>query len=422
MKELNHTAYHMKPSGIRKFFDIVLQMKDAISLGVGEPDFETPWHIREEGIAALENGYTFYTANAGLAELREEVCLYQKRRFGLEYDSESECLITVGGSEGLDIMLRALLNPGDEFLVVEPCFVCYQPCTAMTGAIPVAIATKEENNFKITPEEIREKITPKTKGIIISFPNNPTGAIMTKKELEAIAEVIKEHDLYVISDEIYAELTYSGKHFSIAALPGMKERTIVISGFSKAYAMTGWRLGYTLAPAEITAVAKKIHQYAIMCSPTLSQYAGIEAARNGDADIEKMKEAYNQRRRFLVKSFREMGLSCFEPEGAFYVFPSIQATGLSSEEFALKLLEEQKVAVVPGNAFGDCGEGFIRCSYAYSIDELKLAVARIGKFVQQFNLKPEAVDSTEENKVAAKAVKTRKTVKRKEQKKTKSLK
>ena len=387
MKELNQTALHMKPSGIRKFFDIVLQMKDAISLGVGEPDFETPWHIREEGIAALESGYTFYTANAGLAELREEICNYQKRRFGLEYDPESECLVTVGGSEGLDIMLRTLLNPGDEFLVVEPSFVCYQPCTAMTGAVPVPIATKEENNFKITAAEIREKITPKTKGIILSFPNNPTGAIMTRKELEEVAEVIKEHDLYVISDEIYAELTYAGKHFSIAALPGMKERTIVINGFSKAYAMTGWRLGYTLAPAGITAVAKKIHQYAIMCSPTVSQYAGVEAARNGDADIEKMKEAYNQRRRFLVQSFRKMGLACFEPEGAFYVFPSIQETGLTSEEFALKLLEEQKVAVVPGNAFGDSGEGFIRCSYAYSIDELKIAVQRIGKFVEKYNLK-----------------------------------
>ncbi len=389
MKELNQTALHMKPSGIRKFFDIVLQMKDAISLGVGEPDFETPWHIREEGIAALERGYTFYTANAGLSELRTEICHYQKRRFGLDYQPESECLVTVGGSEGLDIMLRALLNPGDEFLVVEPCFVCYQPCTAMTGAVPVPIATKEENNFKITAPEIRAKITPKTKGIILSFPNNPTGAIMTRQELEEIAAVIKEHDLYVISDEIYAELTYSGRHFSIAALPGMKERTVVINGFSKAYAMTGWRLGYTLAPAEITAVAKKIHQYAIMCSPTVSQYAGVEAARNGDADIEKMKEAYNQRRRFLVQSFREMGLSCFEPEGAFYVFPSIQATGLSSEEFALKLLEEQKVAVVPGNAFGESGEGFIRCSYAYSIDELKLAVQRIGKFVEKYDLKPE---------------------------------
>lgn len=415
MKELNKTAQQMKPSGIRKFFDIVLQMKDAISLGVGEPDFETPWHIREEGIAALENGYTFYTANAGLAELREEICIYQKRRFGLEYNYDTECLITVGGSEGLDIMLRALLNPGDEFLVVEPCFVCYQPCTAMTGAIPVSIATKEENNFKITAAEIREKITPKTKGIIISFPNNPTGAIMTKEELEEIAEVIKEHDLYVISDEIYAELTYTRKHFSIAALPGMKERTIIISGFSKAYAMTGWRLGYTLAPAEITAVAKKIHQYAIMCSPTLSQYAGIEAAKNGDADIEKMKEAYNQRRRFLVKAFRQMGLSCFEPEGAFYLFPSIQATGLTSEEFALKLLEEQKVAVVPGNAFGDCGEGFIRCSYAYSIDELKIAVERIGKFVKQFNLTPITQGLMEEedkaDKPATKVSRTSKTQK-----------
>lgn len=388
MKELNHTAKEMKPSGIRKFFDIVLQMKDAISLGVGEPDFETPWHIREEGIAALENGYTFYTANSGLAELREEICNYQKRRFGLEYNYETECLITVGGSEGLDVMLRTLLNPGDEFLVVEPCFVCYQPCTAMTGAIPVSIATKEENKFKITAQEIREKITPKTKGIIISFPNNPTGAIMTKEELQEIAEVIIEHDLYVISDEIYAELTYSGKHVSIASLPHMKERTIIISGFSKAYAMTGWRLGYTLAPPEITAVARKIHQYAIMCSPTLSQYAGIEAAKNGDGDIEKMKEAYNQRRRFLVHSFRKMGLPCFEPEGAFYIFPSVKETGLSSEEFAMKLLEEQKVAVVPGNAFGDCGEGFVRCSYAYSIDELKIAVERIAEFVKQFNLPP----------------------------------
>lgn len=382
-KELNRVASAIQPSGIRRFFDIVTEMKDAISLGVGEPDFDTPWHIREEGIYSLERGKTFYTSNAGLMELRQEICHYLKRRFGMEYQPETEIVVTVGGSEGIDIILRGLLNPGDEVLIPEPSFVCYKPCTAFAGGRPVPIPLKAENNFKLTAEEIETYVTDKTKAILLSFPNNPTGAIMTKEELEALLPVIQQHDLYVISDEIYAELTYGRQHQSIATLEGMRQRTIVVSGFSKAYAMTGWRIGYVAAPPEITEVIKKIHQYAIMCTPTTSQYAAVAAMRDGDADVLRMREAYNQRRRFLVKAFNDLGLTCFEPEGAFYVFPSIQSTGLTSEEFALALLEDQKVAVVPGTAFGDSGEGFIRCSYAYSLDELKEAVKRIALFLEK---------------------------------------
>lgn len=381
-RELNKAAMNIPPSGIRKFFDIVTTMKDAISLGVGEPDFDTPWHIREEGIYSLEKGRTFYTSNAGLFELREEICNYLDRRFEMKYNHLDECIVTVGGSEGIDLVLRAITNPGDEILIPEPSFVCYKPCTAFAGGVPVPIDLKAENEFRITKEQIEEKITPKTKAIILSYPSNPTGGIMEREHLEEIIEVIIKNDIIVISDEIYAELTYGAKHISIATLPGMRERTIVVSGFSKAYAMTGWRIGYAVAPPMFIDVMKKIHQYAIMCSPTTSQYAALEAAKNGDEDIEDMKKEYNKRRHFMVDAFRKMGLDCFEPKGAFYVFPSIQKTGMSSDEFATKLLEEQKVAVVPGTAFGEQGEGFIRCSYAYSIDELKEAVTRIEKFVK----------------------------------------
>lgn len=380
---LSNIATGLPPSGIRKFFDIVTEMKDAISLGVGEPDFDTPWHIREEGIYSLEKGRTFYTSNTGMIELKIEICNYLKRRFDLEYNPKDEMIVTVGGSEGIDIALRAIINPGDEVLIPEPCFVSYKPCTLLAGGKAVPIPLKAENQFRLMPEEIEENITSKTKAILIAFPSNPTGAIMEKEDLEKIAEVIKKHNLYVISDEIYAELSYLEKHVSIASLPGMKERTIVINGFSKTYAMTGWRIGYTAGPKEIIAPMSIIHQYAIMCTPTTSQYAALEAARNGDSDIEEMKTAYNQRRRLMVDGFRSMGLECFEPFGAFYVFPSIQKTGLTSEDFAKELLFEQKVAVVPGTAFGDCGEGFIRCSYAYSIDNIKLALERIHKFVEK---------------------------------------
>lgn len=374
------------PSGIRKFFDIVTEMEDAISLGVGEPDFDTPWHIREEGIYSLEKGKTFYTSNSGMLQLREEICNYMKRKFELEYDFKTESLVTVGGSEGIDLAFRAILNPGDEVLIPEPCFVSYKPCAFLAGGTPISIPLKAINEFRLTPEEIEVAVTPNTKAIILSFPTNPTGAIMEKEDLEKIAAVIIKHDLIVISDEIYAELTYGRKHTSISSIEGMKERTIVVSGFSKAYSMTGWRMGYVLGPSEIIGAMTKIHQYAIMCTPTTSQYAAIEAAKNGDADVDEMRNAYNQRRRFLVDGFRDMGLDCFEPLGAFYVFPSIQKTGLSSEEFATRLLYEQKVAVVPGTAFGDCGEGFIRCSYAYSIENLKIALERIREFVKQFDL------------------------------------
>lgn len=380
---LSNIAQSLPPSGIRKFFDIANETKGAVSLGVGEPDFDTPWHIREEGIYSLEKGRTFYTSNSGMIELRDEISKYLKRKFNLSYDPRSEMLVTIGGSEGIDIALRTLINPGDEVLIPEPCFVSYKPCAILAGAKAVPIALKAENQFRLTPEELLEHITDKTKVLIMAFPSNPTGAIMEKEDLEKIAEIVKKHNIFVISDEIYAELTYGLKHVSIASLPGMKERTVLVNGFSKAYAMTGWRIGYCAAPSEIIAPMTIIHQYAIMCTPTTSQYAAIEAAKNGDSDIDEMREAYNHRRRFLVDGFRKMGLDCFEPFGAFYVFPSIQKTGLSSEEFANALLSEEKVAVVPGTAFGDCGEGFIRCSYAYSIEDLKIALERIERFVQK---------------------------------------
>ncbi|MGL4344391.1 MAG: aminotransferase class I/II-fold pyridoxal phosphate-dependent enzyme [Cellulosilyticaceae bacterium] len=373
----------MPPSGIRKFFDVVNEMGDAISLGVGEPDFDTPWHVREEGIYALEKGRTVYSANAGLLELREAICDYMQRRFKLAYSPKTQTLVTVGGSEGIDLILRTIIEPGDEILIPEPSFVSYKPCTVMAGGVPVPIPTKEENHFKLTPEELEHYITPKTKALVLPYPNNPTGAIMDQKDLERIAEVLRGTDILVISDEIYAELTYGKEHVSIANIEGMYERTIILSGFSKAYAMTGWRLGYALGPAPLIAAMTKIHQYAIMCAPTTSQYAAIAAAKNGDEDIKMMRQSYDQRRRILIDGFRKMGLSCFEPEGAFYVFPSIQSLGMSSEAFCENLLREQKVAVVPGNAFGESGEGFIRCSYAYSVPELKEALRRIALFVNK---------------------------------------
>ncbi|MBE6025104.1 MAG: aminotransferase class I/II-fold pyridoxal phosphate-dependent enzyme [Cellulosilyticum sp.] len=371
------------PSGIRKFFDIVNEMGDAISLGVGEPDFDTPWHIREEGIYSLEKGKTFYSANAGVLELREEICRYMKRRFDLSYDAKTQSIVTVGGSEGIDIALRLLAGPGDEVLVPEPSFVSYKPCTIYAGATPVPLVTKAENQFKLTAEELKVAITPKTKVLILPYPNNPTGAIMEEEDLEAIAEVLRETNIMVISDEIYAELTYGKQHVSFASIEGMYERTVVLSGFSKAYAMTGWRLGYALGPAPVIAQMIKIHQFAIMCAPSTSQFAAIEAMKNGDEDVKMMCESYNQRRRFMVDRFRKMGLECFEPEGAFYVFPCIKSTGMNSNEFCETLLKEEKVAVVPGTAFGECGEGFVRCSYAYSIEALKEALTRIERFVKR---------------------------------------
>lgn len=380
---LSKTVVEIKPSGIRKFFDIVSEMKDAISLGVGEPDFDTPWHIREEGIYSLEKGKTFYTSNAGLKELKVEIAKYLERKFDLHYDYNGEVLVTVGGSEGIDVALRAMLDPGDEVLIPEPCYVSYLPCVQLTGGVPVTIDLKAENQFKLTKQEVLDAVTDKTKILILTFPNNPTGAIMTKEDLEEIAEVVKEKDLFVISDEIYSELTYGAKHVSIASLPGMAERTIVINGFSKSFAMTGWRLGYAAGPKEIIAQMTKIHQFAIMCAPTTSQYAAVEALRYGDRDVEMMREAYDQRRRFLMDRFAKMGLDCFEPFGAFYVFPSIQKFGMTSEEFATRLLQEEKVAVVPGDAFGRCGEGFLRISYAYSIDNLKVALDRMENFISR---------------------------------------
>lgn len=373
----------IKPSGIRKFFDIVSEMKDAISLGVGEPDFDTPWHIRDEGIYSLEKGRTFYTSNAGLKELKVEICNYLQRRFDLQYNYNKDVIVTVGGSEAIDIALRAMLDPGDEVLIPQPCYVSYEPCTILAGGKPVIIELKHENQFRLTPQEILDAVTDKTKVLILAFPNNPTGAIMEKADLEAIAKVIIEKDLFVISDEIYSELSYAGDHVSIASIPGMKERTIVINGFSKSYAMTGWRLGYACGPEEIITQMIKIHQFAIMCAPTTSQYAAVEALRNGDEDVQQMKEAYNQRRRYLVHVFKELGLECFEPFGAFYVFPCIREFGMTSEEFATRFLEEEKVAVVPGTAFGDCGEGFLRISYAYSMEDLKLAIGRFADFVKR---------------------------------------
>ena len=375
----------LKPSGIRKFFDIVSEMKDAISLGVGEPDFATPWHIRDEGIYSLEKGHTKYTSNAGLMALREEICNYMYRSQGIRYQAAKEVLVTVGGSEAIDIGLRAMINPGqgEEVLIPQPSYVSYEPCAILAGAKPVIINLKAENEFRLTAQELLDHITDKTKILILPFPNNPTGAIMEKEDLEAIAKVIIEKDIYVISDEIYAELTYKGKHVSIASLPGMRERTILINGFSKAYAMTGWRMGYACGPKNIIEQMTKIHQFAIMCAPTTGQYAAIEALKNGDEDIKEMRIAYNQRRRYLLHAFKEMGLECFEPFGAFYIFPCIKEFGMTSEEFATRFLEEEKVAAVPGTAFGDSGEGFLRISYAYSLEKLKIAMERLARFIEK---------------------------------------
>ncbi len=382
-KSLSEKVIQIKPSGIRKFFDIVSEMKDAISLGVGEPDFDTPWHIREEGIYSLERGRTFYTSNAGLKELREEISNKVKRTRGVEYDPICEVLVTVGGSEAIDIGLRAIINEGDEVIIPTPSYVSYLPCAVLANAKPVIINLKAENEFRLTADELENAITDKTKALILPFPNNPTGAIMEKKDLEEIAKVIVKHDLYVLSDEIYSELTYKEKHFSIVSLDNMKERTILIDGFSKAYAMTGWRLGYALAPREIIKQMTKIHQFAIMCAPTTSQYAAISALKNGDSDIETMKNAYNQRRRFLIHSFKKMGLECFEPYGAFYVFPCIKEFNMTSEEFATRFLKEERVAAVPGNAFGESGEGYLRISYAYSMENLKVAIERLERFINK---------------------------------------
>ena len=380
----------IKPSGIRKFFDIVSEMKDAISLGVGEPDFDTPWHVRDEGIYSLEQGKTFYTSNAGLKELKIEICNYLKRRFDIEYNYNKETIVTVGGSEAIDIALRAMINQGDEVIIPQPCYVSYEPCAILANAVPVIIDLKAENEFRLTAQELRDAITDKTKVLILPFPNNPTGAIMERKDLEAIAEVIIEKDIFVISDEIYAELSYKEDHVSIVNIPGMKERTILINGFSKAYAMTGWRLGYACGPEAIITQMLKIHQFAIMCAPTTSQYAAVEALKNGDADVQMMREAYNQRRRYLMHAFKEMGLPCFEPYGAFYVFPCIKEFGMTSDEFATRFLEEEKVAVVPGTAFGDSGEGFLRISYAYSLENLKVAIGRLARFVAKLKAEQKA--------------------------------
>ncbi len=372
---------NIKPSGIRKFFDIVSEMKDAISLGVGEPDFDTPWHIRDEGIYAFEKGKTFYTSNAGLKGLREEIANYIKRKQNISYNPDNEILVTVGGSEAIDIGLRAMINEGDEVIIPQPSYVSYAPCADLAGAKSVFINLKAENEFKLTAQELKDAITDKTKVLILPYPNNPTGSIMEKHELEEIAKVVIENDIFVMSDEIYGELTYKGEHVSIASLDGMEERTLLINGFSKAYAMTGWRLGYACGPKELLTQMTKIHQYAIMCAPTISQYAAIEALKNGDEDVLEMKTSYNQRRRFLMNAFKEMNLECFEPHGAFYVFPCIKEFGMTSEEFATKFLEEEHVAVVPGNAFGDSGEGFLRISYAYSMDTLKLAMEKLKRFI-----------------------------------------
>lgn len=371
----------LAPSGIRKFFDLVSEMPEAISLGVGEPDFDTPWRIREEGIYALEQGKTFYTSNAGLKELKEEIGRYLRRKINVDYDPASEIVVTVGGSEGIDIALRAMLDPGDEVLIPQPSYVSYLPCTVLADGKPIVIPLKQENEFKLTAEELEESITPRTKILVLPYPNNPTGAIMTKEDLEPVAKVVKEHDIFVLSDEIYSELTYGTAHASIASLPGMKERTLVINGFSKGFAMTGWRLGYICGPRAIAEQMVKIHQYAIMCAPTNSQYAAVEALKNCESEVERMRVAYNQRRRYLVHEFRRMKLDCFEPFGAFYIFPNIKEFGMSSEAFSTRFLEEEKVAVVPGSAFGECGEGFLRVSYAYSLEDLKEAIGRLGDFV-----------------------------------------
>ena len=380
---LSKTVVGIKPSGIRKFFDLVSEMKDAISLGVGEPDFDTPWHIRDEGIYALERGKTFYTSNSGLKDLRIEISNFLKRSYNLNYNPDDEVLVTVGGSEAIDIGLRAVIDAGDEVIIPQPSYVSYEPCAVLAGAKPVIINLKEENEFRLTAKELEDSITEKTKVLILPFPNNPTGSIMEQKDLEEIAKVVIEHDILVMTDEIYSALTYKDKHLSIASISGMKERTIYINGFSKAYAMTGWRLGYACAPKEIIKQMTKIHQFAIMCAPTSSQYAAIEAIKNGDEDVKTMRQAYNQRRRFLMDAFKKIGLQCFEPFGAFYVFPCIKEFGLTSEEFATRFLKEEKVALVPGTAFGECGEGYLRISYAYSLDNLIIALSRLERFVKK---------------------------------------
>lgn len=380
---LSQTVVGIKPSGIRKFFDIASERKEVISLGVGEPDFDTPWHIRDEGIYSLEKGKTFYTSNSGLLELREEICKYLDRRFDVQYNPRTEVIVTVGGSEAIDIGLRAMIDPGDEVLIPQPSYVSYEPCAILAGAKPVIIELKNENQFRLTPKELLDAITDKTKVLILPFPNNPTGAVMKREDLLEIAKICVEKDIFVMSDEIYAELTYCGDHVSIASFPGMKERTVLINGFSKAYAMTGWRLGYACGPEAIIKQMTKIHQFAIMCAPTTSQYAAVEAIKNGDDDVKMMRESYNQRRRFLMDAFKKMDLPCFEPFGAFYVFPDIREFGMTSEEFAFALLDAENLAVVPGSAFGDSGEGFLRISYAYSIEKLKIAMERIERFVNK---------------------------------------
>lgn len=378
---LSSRALELKPSGIRKFFDILEEMQDVVSLTVGQPDFDTPWHIREAGIRSLEEGRTYYTSNSGTVELRREISAYQKRRFGLEYDPKNEIIVTVGGSEAIDLAIRAVVNIGDEVIVPEPCFVCYSPLVTLAGGAPVTINLRAENDFRLTAAELEAAITPKTKAVVLAFPNNPTGAVLDGNDLENLAEVIRRHNILVISDEIYAELTYGERHVSIASLDGMRERTIIAAGFSKSYAMTGWRLGYTLAPPEITAQMLKIHQFAIMCAPTASQFAAVEAVRNGDEDIEFMKAEYDGRRRFVVSGLHDMGIDCFVPRGAFYVFPDISRFGMTSEEFCGRLLREKHVAIVPGTAFGECGEGFARISYAYSLRHLEKALKRMEEFI-----------------------------------------
>lgn len=380
---LSKKIVQVEPSGIRKFFDVANEMEDVISLGVGEPDFDTPWRIREEGIFSLERGRTFYTSNAGLQELRDEICKYLERTIHVSYSPKKETLVTVGGSEAIDVALRCMLDAGDEVLIPQPSYVSYLPCTVMADGTPVIVELKNENEFKLTVEDLEEKISERTKVLIMPFPNNPTGSIMTKEDLEPIARFVEEHDLYVISDEIYSELSYQGTHVSIASLPGMRERTIVINGFSKGFAMTGWRLGFCCGPEVILKQMIKLHQFAIMCAPTTSQYAAVEGLRNCQEEVEEMRKAYNQRRRFLMHEFKQMGLECFEPFGAFYVFPSIREFGMTSDEFATRLLMEEKVAVVPGSAFGKCGEGFLRISYAYSLEDLKAALERLRKFIQK---------------------------------------
>ncbi len=381
-KILSTTAQEIKPSGIRKFFDLLDGRRDIISLTVGQPDFVTPWHIRVAAIESLEQGKTYYTSNAGTIDLRKEITDYMKRRFSLEYEAKSEVIVTVGGSEAIDLAMRALINPGDEVIIPQPAFVCYGPIASLAGGVPVFINTKEEHSFKLTADELKSAITPKTKLLVLPYPNNPTGAIMTEEDLEPIAEVLRGTDIMVLSDEIYCELTYGRRHVSIASLDGMRERTIIASGFSKTYAMTGWRLGYTLAPAEITRQMLKIHQYAVMCAPTTSQFAAVDAMRNGDGDVEMMRNEYNRRRRYIVAGLRGLGMDCFNPEGAFYVYPNISKFGLISEEFAHRLIDEAGVAIVPGTAFGGCGEGFARISYAYSVEHIAKALDRIEKFVK----------------------------------------